>query len=94
MQDETASAEEARRMAAYLQGELERQRKVNTELRSAVAELARAFQETLARANEAAETGDIDRVRRITIENRAAWQSYLQQIIRAASSPPADQEAP
>ncbi len=82
------SPEEARRLATYLRGELERQRAVNAELRSAVAEMARAFQETLARANDAAETGDIERVRRITIENRAAWQQYLQQIIRAAASPP------
>jgi hypothetical protein len=81
-------------MAAYLQGELDRQRKVNAELRSAVAELARAFQETLARANEAAETGDIDRVRRITFENRSAWQAYLQQIVRAASSPPEGADRP
>jgi hypothetical protein len=81
------SCEEARRMATYLRGELERQRAVNTELRGAVAEMARAFQETLARANDAAETGDIERVRRITYENRAAWQQYLQQIVRAATAP-------
>ena len=76
--------EEAQRLVAYLQGELERQRAINAELRTAVADMARAFQETLARANDAAETGDLDLVRRITFENRAAWQSYLQQIMRAA----------
>lgn len=76
--------EEAQRLVAYLQGELDRQRAINAELRSAVAEMARTFQETLARANQAAEDGDIDVVRRITFENRAAWQSYLQQIMRAA----------
>jgi hypothetical protein len=75
-------------MIAYLQGELERQRSVNAELRRAVADLARTFQETLARANDAAETGDIDLVKRITFENRSAWQAYLQQIVRAASSTP------
>lgn len=85
--------QEARRLAIYLRGELERQRAVNAELRSAVAEMARAFQETLARANDAAETGDIERVRRITIENRAAWQQYLQQIIRAAATPTPPSEA-
>lgn len=80
--------EEANRMIAYLRSELERQRAVNTELRSAVAEMARAFQETLARAYDAGESGDIERVRKITLENRSAWQQYLQQIVRAASTPP------
>jgi hypothetical protein len=72
-------------MVLWLQGELERQRAVNGEMRRAVAELARAFQETLARAYEAADSGDLERVRRITIENRAAWQDYLRKIIEAAS---------
>lgn len=76
--------DEARRMIAYLQGELERQRRTNAEMRKAVADLARAFQETLARANDAAETGDIERVKRITFENRQAWQQYLRQIVEAA----------
>ena len=71
-------------MVRWLQGELERQRALNGEMRRAVADLARAFQESLARANEAAESGDLDLVRRITIENRNAWQDYLQQIIEAA----------
>lgn len=79
--------EESKRLAAYLQNELERQRAINAELRTAVADMARTFQETLARANEAAESGDIELVRRITYENRAAWQSYLQQIMRAAAGP-------
>ena len=87
MAEPELSDEEARRLVVYLRGELERQRAVNAELRSAVAELARAFQETLARANDAAEEGDIERVRRITFENRAAWQQYLQQIVRAAQAP-------
>ena len=51
--------DEARRLNEWLQTELEHQRAVNSELRRAVAELARTFQETLARANEAAESGDI-----------------------------------
>ena len=53
-------------------------------MRRAVADLARAFQESLARAHDAAESGDLERVRRITIENRDAWQAYLQQISDAA----------
>lgn len=77
--------EEAQRMIAYLQNELERQRAANGEMRRAVAELARAFQESLARANDAAETGDIERVKRITYENRTAWQAYLHQIVQAAA---------
>jgi hypothetical protein len=84
MADEELSPEEARRMVAWLQKELEHQRGLNGEMRRAVAELARAFQESLARAHDAAESGDLDRVRRITIENRDAWQQYLQQIIEAA----------
>ena len=76
---------EALRLVRYLQTELERQRDVNGEMRRAVAELARAFQETLARANDAAEGGDIERVRQITYENRQAWQAYLQQIVQASA---------
>lgn len=85
MEDQQLSAEEAERMVRYLQQELERQRAANGEMRRAVAELARAFQESLARANEAAESGDIERVKRITYENRTAWQAYLQQIVQAAA---------
>ena len=71
-------------MVGWLQAELDRQRELNGEMRRAVADLARAFQESLARAHDAAESGDLERVRRITIENRNAWQGYLQQIIEAA----------
>ena len=84
MTEEELSPEEARRMVAWLQKELEHQRELNGEMRRAVAELARAFQESLARAHDAAESGDLQRVRRITIENRDAWQQYLQQIIEAS----------
>ncbi len=77
---------EARRLIAYLQAELERQRAMNAEMRRAVADLARAFQETLARANDAADTGDIERVKRITFENRQAWQDYLRKIVEAAAT--------
>ncbi len=84
MIEEELSPEEARRMVAWLQKELEHQRELNGEMRRAVAELARAFQESLARAHDAAESGDMERVRRITIENRDAWQQYLQQIIDAS----------
>jgi hypothetical protein len=84
-EEQKLSAEEARRMVGWLQGELERQRAANGEMRRAVAELARAFQETLARSYEAASSGDLELVRRITIENREAWQDYLRKIIEAAS---------
>jgi hypothetical protein len=84
MTEAELSPDEARRMVAWLQKELEHQRVLNGEMRRAVAELARAFQESLARAHDAAESGDMERVRRITIENRDAWQSYLQQIIEAS----------
>ena len=86
MAEEELSPEEARRIVAWLRKELEHQRALNGEMRRAVADLARAFQESLARAHDAAESGDLDRVRRITIENRDAWQQYLQQIIEAAQT--------
>jgi hypothetical protein len=86
MAEEVLSLDEARRMVNWLQKELEHQRALNGEMRRAVAELARAFQESLARAHDAAESGDLDRVRRITIENRDAWQQYLQQIIEASKT--------
>jgi hypothetical protein len=85
MDEEERSPEESRRMIAWLQKELEHQREINGEMRRAVADLARAFQESLARAHDAAESGDLERVRRITIENRNAWQAYLQQIIQAST---------
>ena len=85
-EQEELSLEETRRMIAWLQKELEHQRALNGEMRRAVADLARAFQESLARAHDAAESGDLERVRRITIENRDAWQAYLQQIIQASQS--------
>lgn len=84
--EQELSAEEAQRMVAWLQGELERQRELNNEMRRAVADLARAFQETLARAYDAAGQGDLELVRRVTLENRNAWQSYLQQIVQAAQA--------
>ena len=90
MGENVTTIEEARRLIQYLQAELERQRAMNAEMRRAVADLARSFQETLARANDAAETGDIERVKRITFENRQAWQAYLQQIVQAAQSRPED----
>jgi hypothetical protein len=87
-EEQELSLEDARRMIRWLEGELERQRGLNGEMRRAVADLARAFQESLARAHDAAATGDLERVRQITIENRSAWQDYLQQIIQAAQSRP------
>jgi hypothetical protein len=86
MTEEELSPEEARRMVTWLQKELAHQRELNSEMRRAVAELARAFQESLARAHDAAESGEMERVRRITIENRDAWQQYLQQIIEASKT--------
>lgn len=79
-------AEQAR-LLAWFQEQLVRQREINGELRKAVAELARTFQESLAAAYEAGESGDIDAVRRITRANQANWQGYLQQIVAASSRP-------
>ncbi|MFV9505946.1 MAG: DUF2203 domain-containing protein [Oscillochloridaceae bacterium umkhey_bin13] len=79
---------EQQRLIAWLQDQLERQRAMNGELRRAVADLARTFQESLAAAYEAGESGDLDAVRRITRANQQHWQGYLQQIIAAASKPP------
>jgi hypothetical protein len=72
------------RLAEWLQEQLERQRAVNAELRKAVAEMARAFQESLASAVEAGESGDIAAIRRLTRANQLNWQAYLQQIAAAA----------
>jgi hypothetical protein len=85
-EEQESALEQAQRMIAWLQGELERQRALNSEMRRAVADLARAFQESLARAHDAAASGDLERVRRITIENRNAWQDYLRQIIEASKT--------
>jgi hypothetical protein len=83
-EEQELSLDEARRMVAWLRKELEHQRELNGEMRRAVAELARAFQESLARAHDAAESGDLERVRRLTLENHNVWQAYLQQIVEAA----------
>lgn len=94
-QDDLAQAlEEQRRLNAWLRGELERQRNITSELRKAVAELARTFQESLADAYEAGESGDIARVRAITRANQANWQGYLQQIIEASKRPDPNQPRP
>jgi hypothetical protein len=82
--DENLTLDEARRLIAYLQSELERQRALNAEMRRAVADMARAFQESLARSHQAAMDGDLERVRQIVIENRRVWQDWLRQIIEAA----------
>jgi hypothetical protein len=74
---------EREREIAWLKTQLERQREINGELRRAVADLARTFQESLAAAYDAGEEGDIHKVRQITRANRANWQAYLQQIIEA-----------
>jgi len=82
--DDNLTLDEARRLIAYLQSELERQRALNAEMRRAVADMARAFQESLARSHQAAIDGDLERVRQIVIENRRVWQDWLRQIIEAA----------
>ena len=78
--------EEERRLNAWLRVELERHRNINGELRRAVADLARTFQESLAEAYTAGESGDIAHVRAITRANQANWQQYLQQIIAASQT--------
>src|SRR3712207_2293247 len=87
-----AQLEEARRLIAYLQDEVERNRAINGELRKAVADVARTFQESLAAAYEAGESGDIERVRVVTRANQRNWQAYRQQIIRAAQRAPSMDE--
>lgn len=90
--DQAQELAEAQRLADWLKDELARQRATNSELRRAVADMARTFQETLARANDAAEQGDIELVKRITYENRQAWQQYLQQIVAASTKPKPDSD--
>lgn len=88
MNVEEQLAEQAR-LVQWLQEQLERQRAMNGELRRAVAELARTFQESLAAAYEAGESGDLEAIRRITRANQHYWQTYLQQIVAAARAHPA-----
>lgn len=76
------------RLAEWLQEQLDRQRAANAELRRAVADLGRAFQESLAAAYEAGESGDIEAIRAITRANQRHWQAYLQQIVAAAGARP------
>ncbi len=84
MSDLETQLAEAQRLQEYYKRELERQRAMNAELRKAVADMARTFQETLAESVEAADSGDLATVRRIAYANREAWQAYLQQIVKAA----------
>lgn len=79
--------EEQLRLNEWLYEQLERQRAMNAELRRAVADLARAFQESLAAAVEAGEAGDLAAIRRLTRANQQHWQHYLQQIVAAAGRP-------
>ncbi len=71
---------EQQRLNAWLRNELQRQRQANTEIRKAVAELARTFQATLAAVVEAGDSGDLNRVRQLARENQRHWQAYLHQI--------------
>lgn len=89
MSPEEQIAEQAR-LIAWLQAQLDRQREINGELRKAVAELARTFQESLAAAYEAGESGDLEAVRVITRTNQRNWQGYLQQIVAASRQPTED----
>ncbi len=75
---------EQRRLNAWLQSELDRQRKMNDELRKAVADLARTFQATLVETYRAGEDGNVEKIRELARANRAHWQDYLQQIIAAS----------
>jgi hypothetical protein len=80
--------EEQLRLNEWLEEQLERQRAMNAELRRAVADVARAFQESLAAAYTAGEAGDLEAIRQITRANQKHWQGYLQQIVAAASARP------
>jgi|GEM_PF-635410 hypothetical protein len=93
-EDLAEELEVQRRLNSWLRNELERQRNITSELRKAVADLARTFQESLAQAYEAGESGDIARVRAITRANQAHWQHYLQQIIEASKRPDPNQPRP
>ena len=84
--------DEQLRLAEWLQEQLDRQRATNAELRRAVADLGRAFQESLAAAYEAGESGDIEAIRAITRANQRHWQAYLQQIVAAASARPGQRD--
>lgn len=86
--EDNLTLDEARRLIAYLQSELERQRALNAEMRRAVADMARTFQESLALSHQAALDGDLERVRQIVIDNRRAWQDWLRQIVEAAGRKP------
>ncbi|NJN18685.1 MAG: DUF2203 domain-containing protein [Oscillochloris sp.] len=80
--------DEQLRLTEWLQDQLDRQRRQTAELRRAVADLGRAFQESLAAAVEAGDSGDLAAVRRVVRDNQRHWQAYLQQIVAAASAPP------
>ncbi|NJL06126.1 MAG: DUF2203 domain-containing protein [Chloroflexaceae bacterium] len=78
---------EQQRLNAWLRNELQRQRQANTEIRKAVAELARTFQAALAATVAAGEAGDLPQMRQLARENQRHWQAYLHQI--ATSNRPA-----
>ena len=71
---------EQQRLNAWLRNELQRQRQANTEIRKAVAELARTFQAALAATVAAGEAGDLHQMRQLARENQRHWQVYLHQI--------------
>jgi hypothetical protein len=80
--------EEQRRLVAWLQQELERQRQMNSALRVAAADLARTFQAALIEVVRAGDTGDLQQVRQVARTTQTQWRSYLAQIIAASKREP------
>ncbi len=87
--DLAAQLAEQQRLNAWLRNELQRQRQANTEIRKAVAELARTFQNTLATIVEAGEAGDLAQMRQLARENQRHWHAYLHQIATSTRPRPA-----
>lgn len=79
---------EQHRLNAWLRNELQRQRQMNTEIRSAVADLARTFQAALVAIVAAGEAGDLEQMRQLARKNQQHWQGYLQQIVATSRTPP------
>jgi hypothetical protein len=80
--------EEQRRLVAWLQQELARQRQMNSALRAATADLARTFQAALSEVVRAGDTGDMQRVREVVRTTQTLWRSYVAQIIAASKREP------
>lgn len=76
--------DEQRRINVWLQQELERQRHMNTTLRAATAELARAFQGSLNDVEQAIVNGDVSRIHELRSMYQQQWRQHLQQIVGAS----------